>query len=71
MIRRYILHVEVHRGYWPKISLRRAPRAAVDLLGALGRCKACRGTGFRVYEEGRVLPGYQDGGVVAKDIWKV
>lgn len=50
MIRRWILHVEAHRGYRPRISLRRAPRAGDRVVdggepGILVRCQEC-GEGF-------------------------
>ena len=47
MIARYVLHLEFHWGYVPRISLRRAPRPG-DLTpwGVLVYCEECSGDGF-------------------------
>lgn len=47
MIKRYILHIEFHWGYCPRISIKRAPRhgdRVVDggVLGTLQRCPTCQ-----------------------------
>lgn len=51
MIRRYLLHLEAHRGYRPRVSLRRAPRSGdrvVDggLPGRLTGCDGCSSVGL-------------------------
>lgn len=50
MIKRYILHVELHRGYLPKISFRREPRPGDRFKndgewGTLVACQHCSGMG--------------------------
>jgi hypothetical protein len=50
VIVRYILHIEAHWGYRPRISLRRAPRSGDRVTdggvpGTLRRCALC-GEGF-------------------------
>lgn len=49
--RRLVLHVEVHRGYWPRLSVRWEPRAGDRTLnggesGTLVRCSGCSGDGL-------------------------
>lgn len=51
MIKRYILHIEFHWGYRPRISLRRKPRAGDHVIdggipGTLEACKTCDGDGL-------------------------
>lgn len=51
MIRRYILHLEFHKGYKPTISFKRAPyhgQRCVDggELVILKRCPTCSGVGL-------------------------
>jgi hypothetical protein len=51
MIKRYILHVEFHWGYWPTISIHRAPMVGDrvvdgDIPGTLVGCKECSGVGL-------------------------
>lgn len=51
MIARWVLQVEVHVGYWPRVSFRRAPRpgdAVVDggVPGVLVACPECSGGGL-------------------------
>lgn len=46
MIKRYILHIEFHRGYRPHISFRRVPQPGDRVLdggvmGTLKRCPTC------------------------------
>ena len=50
MIVRYLLHVEAHWGYLPRVSVHRAPRSGDRVVnggdpGTLVRCKHC-GEGF-------------------------
>jgi hypothetical protein len=43
MIRRYVLHLEVHKGHWPRVSFRRAPRTGdVTPWGVLVLCPTCQ-----------------------------
>lgn len=44
MIKRYILHIEFHRGYRPRISFRRVPQPGdrVEDGGEMGTLVACR-----------------------------
>jgi hypothetical protein len=51
MIARFIVHIEVHRGYRPRLSIRRAPRPGdrtVDggMPGVLIACRECDGEGL-------------------------
>ena len=51
MIARWIVHVEIHRGYRPRLSVRRAPchgDRVVDggVAGILVACRVCSGVGF-------------------------
>jgi hypothetical protein len=51
VIARYVLHVELHRGYRPRISFRRAPRPGDRVIdggvpGTLEGCSACSCTGL-------------------------
>ena len=51
MIKRYILHLEFHWGYRPRISFRRAPRHGDRVMdggemGTLIACQACSGVGL-------------------------
>ncbi|MFL6416809.1 MAG: hypothetical protein ACJ74Y_14190 [Bryobacteraceae bacterium] len=52
MIKRYILHLEFHKGYWPPIiSFRRMPRHGDRMVdggvpGTLIGCPTCSTTGF-------------------------
>jgi hypothetical protein len=51
MINRYVIHIGAHRGYWPRLSIRRAPRHGDRVIdggepGTLVRCRDCDGTGF-------------------------
>lgn len=47
MIHRYILHLEAHRRFWPRVSLRRAPRVGdVTPDGVLIGCPTCSTSGF-------------------------
>jgi hypothetical protein len=51
MIRRYILHLEFHWGYRPRISFRRKPRPGDRVMdgGVLGKlitCETCSGDGL-------------------------
>jgi hypothetical protein len=46
MIARWVIHLEAHRGYRPRLSIRRFPRPGdrvVDggLTGTLVRCREC------------------------------
>lgn len=46
MIARFTLHAEAHRGYWPRLSLRRNPRPGQRTTdggqwGTLVRCPTC------------------------------
>lgn len=46
MIARFVLHLEAHRGYWPRVSFRRLPRAGDRVAdggepGILVRCRQC------------------------------
>jgi hypothetical protein len=46
MIARYVLHIEAHRGYRPRLSLRRAPQPGDRVTdggipGTLVRCPQC------------------------------
>jgi hypothetical protein len=50
VIARFVLHVEAHRGYRPRVSFRRAPRPGDRVVdggvpGTLVRCREC-GEGF-------------------------
>jgi hypothetical protein len=50
VIVRYVVHIEGHRGYWPRLSIRRAPRHGDRTMnggqpGTLVRCPEC-GEGF-------------------------
>lgn len=47
MIKRWILHVEFHWGYWPRISFRRVPKPGDrvlngDEMGTLKLCPECQ-----------------------------
>ncbi len=60
MILRYILHVEFHWGYRPRINLRRAPRSGDRVTdggipGTLRRCALC-GDGFLHEPDPRAVP---------------
>jgi hypothetical protein len=51
VIKRYILHLEFHKGYWPIISFRRMPRHGDRMVdggipGTLIGCPTCSTTGF-------------------------
>jgi hypothetical protein len=51
VIKRYILHFEFHKGYWPIISFRRVPKHGDrvedgGVMGTLIACKACSGVGL-------------------------
>lgn len=51
MIKRYILHIEFHWGYWPIISFRRTPRHGDRVMdggemGTLEACQTCSTVGF-------------------------
>lgn len=49
MIVRLVVHVEWHRGYWPRLSVRRAPKHGDrGREGRLMRCPLCSGDGFLV-----------------------
>jgi hypothetical protein len=50
VIARWVLHLELHPGRWPRVSLRRGPRSGDivwngDVLSVLERCEQC-GDGF-------------------------
>jgi hypothetical protein len=50
MIKCYVLHIELHNGYWPRVSFKRAPQPGDRVVdggvpGTLVRCKEC-GEGF-------------------------
>lgn len=50
MLKRFVLHLEWHRGYRPHVSLRRMPQAGDRVmnggqLGTLLTCHTCSGTG--------------------------
>lgn len=55
MIARFVLHLEWHRGYRPRISLRRAPRVG-DVVwegmqpSVLEPCRECSTVGFLARE---------------------
>ncbi len=60
MIERWILHVEFHWGYRPRVSLRRAPRSGDRVVdggvpGTLERCALC-GEGFLHVPDPRIVP---------------
>lgn len=60
MIAEYILHLEFHRGYRPRISLRRKPEAGDRVVdggtpGTLVRCREC-GEGFLHVPDLRAVP---------------
>ncbi len=60
MIKRWILHIEFHWGYRPRISLRRAPRSGDRVTdggvpGTLERCALC-GEGFLHVPDPRAVP---------------
>lgn len=51
MIKRYILHIEFHWGYWPRISIKRVPRPGDWVFdggewGQLVICRECSGDGL-------------------------
>jgi hypothetical protein len=51
MTKRYILHIEWHKGYKPRFSIRRVPRHGDKVFdggekGTLIACQTCSTTGF-------------------------
>jgi hypothetical protein len=51
MIRRYILHIELHKGYKPCVSIKRAPYHGQrvkngNFPGTLKACPTCSGEGY-------------------------
>lgn len=62
MIRRYVLHLEFHLGYRPRVSLRRAPRPGDEVVemgvtGVLVPCTTCSTQGLLFQpDEGPDLP---------------
>jgi len=43
VILRYVLHIEAHRGYRPRVSFRRAPRPGdITPWGVLELCPQCQ-----------------------------
>jgi hypothetical protein len=51
VIARFVLHLEAHRGYWPRVSFRRAPRPGDRVVdggepGILVACRECSGQGL-------------------------
>jgi hypothetical protein len=51
MIRQYVVHIEWHRGYRPRLSIRRRPRHGDRVVdggepGTLIACRECGGDGM-------------------------
>jgi hypothetical protein len=61
-IKRYILHLEWHRGYKPHFSIRRMPRQGdrvtdAGITGTLRRCPTCSGQGTLIVPDPDQIPG--------------